>query len=101
MAARFRHGHDRRSRGLGDDRGHDGHDDVVKVRIVIESGDPRRIGRAGLSERDEADEQAEHQQREGGGHDPSPTAQQQDDGTRVAVASRVLIGRPLGGDPRQ
>jgi len=62
MAARLRHDDHRRARTRCDDG--------VEVRIVIESGDPRRIGRARVGERDEAGERPEQQEYEGTGHSP-------------------------------
>ena len=75
MAAHFRHGDGQRGRTRSDVGRDNGEDDVVKIRIVIESGDPRRIGQAGVSEGDEAGEQAEHQERQGRGHSPSPVTE--------------------------
>ena len=60
LAAWFRRGDGQRGRTRSDDGGDDGDHDIVEVRIVPESRDPRRIGRAGVGERDEAGEQAEH-----------------------------------------
>ena len=75
IAARFRPGEGRQGRTRSDVGGDNGEDDVVKVRIVIESGDPRRIGQAGMGEGDEAGEHAEHQECQGRGHSPSPVTE--------------------------
>src|SRR5262245_42889301 len=44
MPARLRHGDGRRRRTRSGVSGDNGEDDVVKVGIVVESADPRRIG---------------------------------------------------------
>ena len=62
IAARFRPGEGRQGRTRSDVGGDNGEDDVVKVRIVIESGDPRRIGGAGVAEGDEGGKHAEHEE---------------------------------------